>query len=929
MAATLRKYVSVKPSSGSGPLHEATKTITVAHNRLGGAVTYLGKQVIDFKEVFNVHRDFTLNYFKSEKELLQKEHEHKQEIIDKQTDILGRKKGLEQDKRAEEKQEEVTDKQAKDEGKKLAKKEKKKFGWFKAFFEGFQPIFKVIAEYVAIFAAYQFMDWLSDPKNKEAIETITRLVGGMWSFSRKLAEFGINNVMDGITRVFTDDPTKEGVEEVFDDMFGVLQIIGGLAGLWAASRVLMPWKLIGDVKFMTSLGRAVSIAEQTDGGGKKRPNRGNKKGRDGRTARERLRDQRNRQRPTRPTRPTGATRQRGIFGRAIDGLRNVGSKAKRGLVQAGGVVKNTAVGAMNFIGDQAKGLWNGAKSFAGSAWAQGQKIAKSIGNLAEIAKDPKKLGQVVKTKLKATLQNVVDNNDTIKKVKDVAKNPGGQGKKVLIDLFKGAVKNPGFKNFREFLGGVKANFKIGGIDTVIAALMGLLDYGAFGESPINAIVNALAGLLGYSAGFAIGAPFGGVPGFITGAAGAFAGEWIGNKILEGLGIAFPNLLEMDDPVAKMIAESGDGAINEMFKDRKMLRDPNTEMPGFEDAASQELADGGKILKDVPYLNQRANKQDKFGRKGDTQCYSTTMAMWTSYLTGKALSSEEYNKVRQKYGDSTNAGPQKKALKDFGINSNLLVGAYGHDTLRKEIDAGYPVPLGFKYKGSGHWGMLVGYDSNGWVVHDPFGQLGIGGVWKKTNSSGSKTNGPGKYYRMSSEIFNNQMPANDMYFWKAPRSINVNAKFGGEANPDSGDAGGQITEAGSDSASDLAPVAGESMTPPSKPMTAMEAFNQVGGLDMLNSFLGDIGGSDLGKSGFGSSPSPSPVATPAEIKQEESLINTKSSQLAAASVDKVRRDKQRGQNNTAVLMYRQQVGVPGPPAAQVVKASTSPTPLLTK
>ena len=37
-------------------------------------------------------------------------------------------------------------------------------------------------------------------------------------------------------------------------------------------------------------------------------------------------------------------------------------------------------------------------------------------------------------------------------------------------------------------------------------------------------------MLGYTAGFAIGAPFGGAPGFITGMAGAWVGEWA-SKIL--------------------------------------------------------------------------------------------------------------------------------------------------------------------------------------------------------------------------------------------------------------------------------------------------------------------------------------------------------------------------------------------------------------
>ncbi|BCU94961.1 MAG: hypothetical protein CM15mV7_0560 [uncultured marine virus] len=106
---------------------------------------------------------------------------------------------------------------------------------------------------------------------------------------------------------------------------------------------------------------------------------------------------------------------------------------------------------------------------------------------------------------------------------------------------------------------------------------------------------------------------------------------------------------------------------------------------------QEFEQGGKVLT-VPYYNQRANDDDPLGRKGDTQCYSTVMAMWTSYLTKNNVSTKEYNKTRSKYGSSTSASAQEKALKDYGIESKLQTGVQGYDVLKKEIDDGYPVLL---------------------------------------------------------------------------------------------------------------------------------------------------------------------------------------------------------------------------------------------
>ena len=218
---------------------------------------------------------------------------------------------------------------------------------------------------------------------------------------------------------------------------------------------------------------------------------------------------------------------------------------------------------------------------------------------------------------------------------------------------------------------------------------------------------------------------------------------------------------------------------------------------------QQLAEGGKVIQDVPYINQRANKADKYGRPGDTQCYSTTMAMWVAQLTGKPMTAEDYNKVRSEYGISTEAYPQKRALADFGIDSVLETGQ-SWESLRKEVQAGYPVPVGFKYKGSGHWGMVVGYKNNGFVVHDPFGQLNFGGTWKKTNSAGDKTGGPGKYYFMDKNLFQNQLPDGDVWMWRAPRSIKPSKKIGDGSDVDTtvsegnvnttGDAGGDTDQA---------------------------------------------------------------------------------------------------------------------------------------
>ena len=42
---------------------------------------------------------------------------------------------------------------------------------------------------------------------------------------------------------------------------------------------------------------------------------------------------------------------------------------------------------------------------------------------------------------------------------------------------------------------------------------------------------------------------------------------------------------------------------------------------------------------------------------------------------------------------------------------------------------------------------------------------FGITWQKTNSAGDKTGGPGKYYFMNKELFQNQLPDGDVWMWR--------------------------------------------------------------------------------------------------------------------------------------------------------------------
>jgi hypothetical protein len=655
MAATLRKYITVSPSqmTGSDDLGKVFKKMTIAQNRMGGAVTNIGVQLTEFKTLVEMYQESTVGFLQEEIDISTEESEHRKKIIEAKTDALGRKKGLQQDKLAEKKQESLNEKGEEKAGLEEGKKEKKsRFGWLKALLKPMAVLMGGLMKLVAIPIAMGVMDWLGDEKNKEKIIKLFNFFKGVWNLASTFTRWGVGTVLDGITDVFGYDPDKGMIGNGLDKMFGVLKILAGFAAIHIGSRILMPWKLLSDVKFMFGLGKAVDAADSMGCGPKVKKPKGKRIGRDGRTSKQRLKDIKRAKRirrikalrsqitkrftaaatginglfkkpPTPAVKPTpktpfqleqarkqatqqamglgdevaeAAATNKGVVGTLRNiwsGTLDAGAVAKSKLKE-GGTFALKQVGRLNnWFGARAGAMIDGVKGMGQGIWDFGKRAAKSLGDVVEMAKNPKALAAKVTTKVKNFIKPILEKNPQAKKIAEFAELPRGQqvktaGKSVVSFLASG-FKNPGFKTMREFLGAAKSSMKIGGIDTLIASVMALLDYGAFGESPINAILKALGGLLGYSAGFAIGAPFGGVPGFITGAAGGFAGEWAGEQLL-GL-LAKTGLADIDDPIAKQLG--GD------FPQRKLVRDPNGEMPGMEALMGAAENDGDGTAEITP------------------------------------------------------------------------------------------------------------------------------------------------------------------------------------------------------------------------------------------------------------------------------------------------------------------------------------------
>lgn len=153
----------------------------------------------------------------------------------------------------------------------IDKEKEGKLSKFLGLFRFIGAILKPLKGLAIALGLFTTLEWIE--KNPEKVENAINFFIGWGKFGMKILSWGIGNIGDSLTS-FGDilDPNKNLIEKTFSGLKGVLQLIGGLGGLWFASRVFMPWKLVGDFKALSNLFTALRDQGE-DGGPNQRPNR--------------------------------------------------------------------------------------------------------------------------------------------------------------------------------------------------------------------------------------------------------------------------------------------------------------------------------------------------------------------------------------------------------------------------------------------------------------------------------------------------------------------------------------------------------------------------------------------------------------------------------------------------------------------------------
>lgn len=153
---------------------------------------------------------------------------------------------------------------------------------------------------------------------------------------------------------------------------------------------------------------------------------------------------------------------------------------------------------------------------------------------------------------------------------------------------------------------------------------------------------------------------------------------------------------------------------------------------------------------APYYHQLTSKTGY----GYRECFSAVAGMAAAFH-GRVDSFDVYNRIRKHLGDTTSVDVQINALRTLGLDAEFRTDGRLED-LEIEIDAGRPVIVMYLHRGSvtepvcnddgcGHVVLVVGYNREELIVHDPMGMPDM-------INGGHKNNNRADYVRISRQAF---------------------------------------------------------------------------------------------------------------------------------------------------------------------------------
>lgn len=120
---------------------------------------------------------------------------------------------------------------------------------------------------------------------------------------------------------------------------------------------------------------------------------------------------------------------------------------------------------------------------------------------------------------------------------------------------------------------------------------------------------------------------------------------------------------------------------------------------------------------VPYYCQMNNYVEPYAT-----CSNSSLAMVLDYKGKKSLgySGNLAEQLYSKFGKLNSIQKISRAARSLGYTAQTRVPS-SFDQIKNDINQGHPVIVGGDFVGSaGHYVVAIGYNSKGFIVHDPYG-----------------------------------------------------------------------------------------------------------------------------------------------------------------------------------------------------------------
>ena len=166
----------------------------------------------------------------------------------------------------------------------------------------------------------------------------------------------------------------------------------------------------------------------------------------------------------------------------------------------------------------------------------------------------------------------------------------------------------------------------------------------------------------------------------------------------------------------------------------------------EDAAWREAwaASGMEQWVLTPYFTQLDNPIQPL-----RECFTSAAAMVAAKYR-RVSSDVEYAWDLKSHGDTTDVQAHVRTLKSYGLTVTFY-DTGDADTIEREIRNGRPVLVGWlhqgpieKPEGFGHWSVIVGYNRDEFIMHDPAGEPNM--------LEGGHVRGGGRDFRVNRKQF---------------------------------------------------------------------------------------------------------------------------------------------------------------------------------